>query len=117
LCPRCAAPTAAPGGEVAAEFAAGAASGADDTVQWRRPVGCPECLGTGYRGRLAIYETIPLIAPLREAILQRLPVHEAAQIARANGFRSLRQDGLLKAAAGITSVDEVVRVTGLDTAD
>ena len=60
---------------------------------------------------------VELIAPLREAILQRLPAHAAARIAREAGVRSLRQDGLLKAAAGITSVDEVIRVTGLEAVD
>jgi type II secretory ATPase GspE/PulE/Tfp pilus assembly ATPase PilB-like protein len=58
-----------------------------------------------------------MIAPLREAILQRLSPHQAATIAREAGFRSLRQDGLNKAAAGITSIDEVVRVTGLAAAE
>jgi general secretion pathway protein E len=115
LCRHCAAPAPAPSGEIAEEFAASSAGIA--APQWRHPAGCRECLGTGYQGRLAIYEIIELTAPLREAVLQRLPVDAAARIARGAGFRSLRQDGLLKAARGITSVDEVIRVTGLNTAD
>ena len=117
LCTSCAAPALPPEGEVAGEFAALATPMGLHQARWRHAVGCPRCHGTGYVGRLAIYEPIGLIAPLREAILQRMPPHAAARIARQSGFRSLRQDGLLKAAAGITSLDEVVRVTGLDAAD
>jgi general secretion pathway protein E len=117
LCPNCAAPAEAPIGTLTDEFTAGATRELRQTPQWRRPVGCRECHGTGYKGRLAIYEMIELIAPLREAIVQRLPAHAAAKIAREAGFRTLRQDGLLKATAGVTSVDEIIRVTGLDTVD
>ncbi|HZT87007.1 MAG TPA: GspE/PulE family protein [Stellaceae bacterium] len=84
---------------------------------WRQSAGCRQCQSTGYRGRLGIYETIEVVPSLQEAILQRLPAQEAIEIARREGFRSLRQDGLIKAAAGITSVDEVMRVTGLKLAE
>src|SRR5579884_1582722 len=84
---------------------------------WRQSAGCRQCQSTGYRGRLGIYETIEVVPSLQEAILQRLPAQEAIEIARRAGFRSLRQDGLIKAAAGITSVDEVMRVTGLKLAE
>jgi general secretion pathway protein E len=116
LCPACAAPASPPAGDVAEEFAQIAQGVRPEAPRWHAPVGCPACLGTGYKGRLAIYEMVEMIAPLREAILQRLSPHQAAAIARQAGFRSLRQDGLIKAAAGITSIDEVVRVTGLDAA-
>ncbi len=116
LCPLCAAP-APPPGAIVEEIAAAAPPELQAGAQWRQPAGCRDCHGTGFKGRVAIYEMIELIAPLREAILHRLPAHAAAGIARAAGFRSLRQDGLFKAAAGITSVDEVLRVTGLDVAD
>ncbi len=117
LCPSCAAPAPPPIGEIADEFAVMRRPAPREEPRWRSHVGCPACLGAGYKGRLAIYEMIEMIAPLREAILQRAPAHQAASIARQAGFRSLRQDGLCKAAAGITSLDEVIRVTGLDTAE
>jgi len=117
LCPRCSAPAAAPEGEIAEEFASCAPPRLRETARWLRATGCDACLGTGYKGRLAIYEVVEMIAPLRQAVLQRQPDHALAQIARASGFRSLRQDGLIKAASAITSVDEVVRVTGLGAAD
>src|SRR5205823_12228544 len=116
-CPNCAGPAEPPPEDIAKEFAGAAPAELRDMPGWRRPVGCRDCHGTGYKGRLAIYEMIELIAPLREAVVHRLPAHAAVAIAREAGFRSMRQDGLLKAAAGITSVDEVVRVTGLDVAD
>ncbi len=114
LCPACAVPAAPPPPDIADEFAAVAPPDLQRNPQWRRLVGCRDCHGTGYKGRQAIYEMIELTAPLRDAIVRRLPSHEAAGIARAAGFRALRQDGLLKAAAGITSIDEVVRVVGWD---
>ena len=117
LCPVCAASASPPVDGIFEEFTAAAPHGWQDWARWRRPVGCRECHRTGYKGRVAIYETIELIAPLREAILHRVPALAAAQIAREAGFRSLRQDGLLKAAHGITSVDEVIRVTGFDTVE
>jgi len=117
LCVNCTMLAPAPTGDIADEFSACASPELRAAPQWRQRVGCRECLDTGYKGRLAIYEIIEFIAPLREAVLQRLPAGAVAKIARDAGFRSLRQDGLLKAASGITSVDEVIRVTGLDIAD
>jgi general secretion pathway protein E len=106
LCERCAvAGEAAP-----AELGAAAPQLAN---RWRRAVGCPECQGTGFRGRVGIYEWVEVAENLQEAILGRKPAHEATEIARRDGFRSLRQDGLIKAAAGFTTADEVMRVTGL----
>lgn len=117
LCPRCGAPSDPPTGEIAGEFAACAPSGLRKTARWVHPTGCDYCLGTGYKGRLAIYETVEMLAPLRQAILERRSDQALAEIARANRFRSLRQDGLLKAAHAATSLDEVIRVTGLATSD
>jgi general secretion pathway protein E len=116
LCPACKAPTKPPFAQLLAELQT--AGGAPPQKQrWETAVGCAECQGTGYKGRLGVYELVEVIDPLKEAILRRAPTHEATETARAAGFRSMRQDGLLKAAAGITGVDEVVRVTGLKIED
>jgi len=117
LCPRCAAEAEPPSDPVIAELRPAIAPEALHRARWRRSVGCAECQETGYQGRLGIYELVEVVEPLQEAILRRVPPHEATEIARRAGSRSLRQDGLLKAAAGITSVDEVMRVTGLKIAD
>ncbi|MFN4114888.1 MAG: type II secretion system protein GspE, partial [Inhella sp.] len=80
--------------------------------QWRRAVGCAACQRTGYRGRLGIYELVAVDAALQHAIAQGAPAGEVEAIANAAGRRSLRQDGLRKAALGQTSAEEVVRVVG-----
>jgi general secretion pathway protein E len=64
---------------------------------------------------LGIYEFINVNEALQQAIMRRASAAEVAQLARADGSRSLREDGLVKAWRGLTSVDEVLRVTGLDS--
>ena len=76
-----------------------------------RPRGCAACAGTGFRGRLAVLE---LLVPNEEIIRLVLGRAEAREIARAAGAASMRtmfEDGLAKAAAGLTTLDEVLRVT------
>lgn len=79
---------------------------------WRSAHGCERCRGTGYRGRQGVYELIAVDETMQAAIMRRAPATEVAQLARAAGSRSLREDGLIKAWHGVTSVDEVLRVTG-----
>jgi general secretion pathway protein E len=82
------------------------------TALWREAVGCPQCKGTGYQGRLGIYEFVEVSAELQTAIMRRATAGEMTAIARQQGFRSLREDGLVKAYRGLTSIDEILRVTG-----
>jgi len=79
---------------------------------WREAAGCPQCKGTGYQGRLGIYEFVEVTPDLQTAIMQRASSAEMTRIAREHGFRSLREDGLVKAYRGLTSIDEILRVTG-----
>lgn len=79
---------------------------------WRRPHGCPHCRGSGYRGRIGIYELVEVTSAIQNAVMQRATAGEMVEIARQDGYRSLREDGLIKAWRGMTSVDEVLRVTG-----
>lgn len=81
-------------------------------ANWRRAVGCPYCQGTGYRGRLGIYELVDVSAAMQGLILERATAERMRELAHAEGSRSLREDGLLKARRGQTSVEEVIRVTG-----
>ncbi|MEO3945472.1 ATPase, T2SS/T4P/T4SS family [Gorillibacterium sp. CAU 1737] len=76
--------------------------------------GCGECGRTGYKGRLAIHEVLPLDGGLRSLILQKRPDHEYAAYAAERGMVTLLQDGLRKAAEGQTTLTEVFRVTGRD---
>jgi len=79
---------------------------------WRHGTGCTQCRNTGYRGRLAIHELVTIDPALRQAIVGGATLREQEALADANGRRSLREDGLLKAAQGQTSWDEVLRVVG-----
>jgi len=85
----------------------------DTPPRWRRAVGCPSCHQTGYRGRLALYEFAPVTPWMREAVMQRRPAADMKAMLDREGFRDLRADGLVKAWAGETTLDEVLRTTGL----
>jgi general secretion pathway protein E len=78
-----------------------------------KPVGCPDCNDTGYRGRTAIAELLVFGEAMHPLVLGRADVKALNAAARAGGMVDLRSDGLRKVASGVTSVDEVLRVTGL----
>ena len=75
------------------------------------PVGCEHCKDTGYKGRTGIYEVMPISDEMRQLIMRNGNSLEIAELARSEGMRNLRQSGLLKAKAGITSLEEVEAVT------
>jgi general secretion pathway protein E len=78
----------------------------------REPVGCEACAGTGYSGRTTISELLVIDDSMREAIGRRSQDQRAIeQLARAAGFRTLYEDGLVKVGAGETTLEEVLRVT------
>jgi general secretion pathway protein E len=76
----------------------------------KRPVGCPECDGSGYRGRTGIYELLVMDDELRARIPERSAT-ALRELARASGMTTLREDGWRKVAQGLTSLEEVLRVT------
>jgi len=76
-----------------------------------RPVGCPACNGLGYRGRLAIIEFLPMTDPLRHLIMARAEAGAIEKRAIDDGMITMYEDGLIKALQGITTVEEVLRVT------
>jgi general secretion pathway protein E len=73
--------------------------------------GCTACRSTGYRGRTGIYELLVMSSPLRSAFLRHREPDEIRRIAHAEGMRSLRDDGLRLVRAGLTTLEEVLRVT------
>jgi type IV pilus assembly protein PilB len=77
-------------------------------------VGCGRCGGIGYRGRIGIYEVMPLSKELRTLILRKASSEEIAAAAVSAGMRRLREDGLDKVRQGITSIPEMLRVIGTD---
>ena len=110
LCPQC----SKPGAEVLPAIARLVEPLALPDMQpdWRSAVGCAHCQGTGYRGRLGIYELVDVTPELQELIIASATAEKMRGLATAQGGRTLREDGLLKAMAGLTTVEEVVRVTG-----
>jgi type IV pilus assembly protein PilB len=74
-------------------------------------VGCSRCGGTGYRGRLGVYEVMPVSERIRALILERASVDVMVSIAISEGMRRLRDDGLDKVREGLTSIAEVERMT------
>jgi len=83
-----------------------------DLVSGRRGAGCPHCSGTGYLGRTSISEIIVINDELRELVYSSASVGKLKDAAIANGMRPFRIDGLKKAAHGITTMQEVLRVAG-----
>jgi general secretion pathway protein E len=83
-------------------------------ARWRAAQGCAACNRTGYRGRLGIYELIAVTPALQAAITANASTEQLQKVvAAAPGYRTLRDDGLDKARLGLTTIDEVLRVTGL----
>jgi len=76
-----------------------------------KAVGCDECRGTGYRGRSGIFEILPITDEIRPLIVANATAASIKQAALSNGMKTLRQDGWEKVLSGITTVDEILRVT------
>ncbi len=109
LCTQCKAPE-----EIPPEALLGAGFTEEDLDgNWQPfgPVGCDHCKGTGYKGRLGIYQVMPITDEMRLLIMRNGNAIEIAEQARKEGVRDLRQSGLLKVKAGITSLEEIEAVT------
>ena len=85
-----------------------------EKVEFYHGKGCKTCRNTGYKGRTAIFEILPVDAAIQALVLRNAPSSEIKQAAVKAGMKTLRDDGLLKVRQGITTADEVVRVTQLD---
>ena len=83
----------------------------DGKVTLHKPVGCDSCGGTGYTGRLAILEILMMSNEIRDLVLKRCDVGDIARLAAEQGMVTMRDDGLQKAVAGLTTIEEVLRVT------
>jgi len=80
-------------------------------AQVMKPVGCEECRQIGYRGRMGIFEIFVIDDEARHMINKRSPTFVLRQRARELGMRTLREDGVRKVLAGLTSADEVISIT------
>ena len=77
------------------------------------PVGCDRCGGAGYRGRRAIFEVVDITEPMRRLIVGGAGDGDIELAARSDGMATMLEDGLAKAMAGMTSVEEVFRVASV----
>jgi general secretion pathway protein E len=105
LCPACRKPFSAD----AAQLQSLGLTAVDGTLYG--PQGCPECNHSGYRGRTGIYELVTVDDGLRRLIHDRASEQQLRAYVSAQGMRSLREDGMRWAARGVTSLEEIVRVT------
>ena len=81
---------------------------------WVKAVGCPQCAGTGYLGRIALFEIVRLDQAIRQAVLAGKSHLELEHAARQQGYRRIVEDGLEKAFNGLTTLEEVLRVASED---
>jgi type IV pilus assembly protein PilB len=109
LCTQCKKPE-----EIPPEALLGAGFTEDDidgTWQAYGPAGCDNCFGTGYKGRIGIYEVMPITDNMRQIIMRAGNALDIAEQAQKEGVRNLRQSGLLKVKQGLTSLEEIEAVT------
>jgi type IV pilus assembly protein PilB len=83
----------------------------DGSWQTFGPVGCDHCKGTGYKGRVGIYEVMPITDEMRQLIMRNGNALDIAAQGQKEGVRNLRQSGLLKVKQGLTSLEEIEAVT------
>jgi type IV pilus assembly protein PilB len=104
LCPRCKAEYE-PSPELLKEIGV-----RDASATFFRAMGCNNCSGTGYKGRIALVELMPMSEEIERMAVERSSSDEIRKIALAQGMRSLREDGMRKVERGITSLEEVLRI-------
>jgi type IV pilus assembly protein PilB len=109
LCPHCKAPE-----DIPPEALLRAGFGEDDLDgSWTPygPVGCDHCKGTGYKGRVGVYQVMPITDEMRQLIMRNGNALDIAAQAQKEGVRDLRQSGLLKVKSGVTSLEEIEAIT------
>jgi type IV pilus assembly protein PilB len=111
ICNACKQPVETPKDEMKA---LGAHDEEIDTATCQRGVGCQVCGGSGYKGRVALYEVMPFKDALKELVLQGAAAVEIKAEAIRQGMRTLRMSGIRKICEGVTSVEEVARITAND---
>jgi len=82
--------------------------------QFYKPRGCAQCLKTGYKGRVGITETLVLTNKIKELILSSSSESDIKNAARSQGMKTMREDALIKASRGLTTLEEVTRLTAPD---
>jgi type IV pilus assembly protein PilB len=80
-------------------------------LEFYEPVGCGRCSGSGYRGRIGLFSVMAMSERIKEMTVAGAPEADLTQVAREEGMLTLREAGLLKVRAGVTSIEEVARVS------
>lgn len=116
LCPHCKKPDYDVPAEILLEsgLSIEELEGYQSTWNIYKPVGCEECGGKGFKGRVGIYQIMPITEEIRKIILIEGTDVEIANASRENGVLGLREAGLLKVKEGITSLSEVLATTNID---
>ena len=112
VCPACAVPYTPPARVLAL---LGIEASDLDGAAPMRGAGCPDCGNTGFRGRLGVFEVLPVTAAMRAVLMSTPNEGAVAAAARAAGMQTLRSSALVKAHAGVTTYEEVLRVTQVDS--
>jgi len=99
---------------VNALIAAGVPADEAESYVCYKGAGCPVCNGTGYKGRVGFYQVMPMLEPIRELILNGANTAEIKRESMRLGIKTMRQSGLTKLKEGVTSLEEVLRVTVSD---
>jgi type II secretory ATPase GspE/PulE/Tfp pilus assembly ATPase PilB-like protein len=84
----------------------------EKNLQFFHSTGCAKCNNLGYKGRIGIYEVMEVDDDIQKLIMKEAPMSDFKQTAIKQGMLTMAQDGLLKALAGVTDVEEVFRVAG-----
>jgi type IV pilus assembly protein PilB len=106
LCTHCKARTIVP-----AEALSDAGLRVSTELEAYEPVGCGRCSQSGYKGRVGLYSVMRMSERIKEMVIALSPESEVATVAREEGMLTLREDGLAKVRSGVTSLEEVLRVT------
>jgi type IV pilus assembly protein PilB len=110
LCPHCAEPYTPSREELLALRIQPEAATSLEGLVFHRRRGCPRCSGTGYRGRIGIFQLLEMTERLEQLASEKASREEIERAAAAEGMRSLWDDGVAKIAAGLTSAEELARV-------
>ncbi len=108
VCPDCSEPVSPSSVDLAA---IGAEPSQADSAQWREGQGCSSCRGTGFRGRLGIFEIMTITSEMESLIYSNGSLADIRSLARRQGMRTMREDGLRKAMNGQTTISEELSVT------
>lgn len=111
LCEKCKVPDPR-AAKAAVEICARRGTPAPERRDFFKAAGCPHCGGTGYRGRVGVFEVLTVDAEIEPLVRREPDPSRIVEAARARGMTTMLDDGITKAGQGLTSLDEVMRITG-----